>query len=228
MDRVLVVAPHADDETLGAGGTIARLAEGGHEIVVAVMTGHGDLKPHPLWPREVWDTIRAEARKAMDVLGVRDLLFREIPAACVADQPLWELNKVTADLMEEVQPTVLFVPFMNDLHSDHRAIFNSFSVAWRPCTDTGRRVREIYCYETVSETHWNAPSLEAGFLPNTWLDISRQMEKKANALACYESQMRPAPDARSLEAVRALATWRGSQIGVEAAEAFVLVRKLVR
>jgi LmbE family N-acetylglucosaminyl deacetylase len=227
MDRVLVVAPHADDETLGVGGTIARLAAEGHAVAVAVMTGHGDQAPHPLWPRELWDTIRDEARQAMKVLGVSQLLFREIPAVGVAEQPHWKLNKITSDLLEDVRPTLLFVPFLNDIHSDHRALFQSFSVAWRPCTEVGRGIREIFAYETASETHWATPYVEGGFLPNTWFDISAHLERKIGALSCYKTQIRPAPDARSLEAIRALAVWRGSQVGVAAAEAFVMVRKLV-
>ena len=56
----------------------------------------------------------------------------------------------------------------------------------------------MYCYEVQSETHWNAPYLEAGFLPNTWVDITAHLETKLRALACYESRLRPMPDARSL------------------------------
>ncbi len=221
--RILVVAPHADDETLGVGGTIARRAAEGHEVHVAVVTGHGDL-PHPIWPRAAWDEIRAEARRAMDILGVHALHFEEVPAALVADQPAWRLNKTIAALVEKIQPEILYVPFPFDLHKDHREIFHALSVAWRPATATGRRIRAVYCYEVQSETHWNAPYLEAGFTPNAWVDISSHLDTKLRALACYASQVRPAPDARSIEAIRALATWRGSQQGLHAAEAFVAVR----
>ena len=72
-----------------------------------------------------------------------------------------------------------------------------------------------------SETHWNAPYLEAGLLPNTWVDITAHLETKLRALACYESRLRPMPDARSLAVIRALAVWRGSQQSFAATEAFV-------
>jgi N-acetylglucosamine malate deacetylase 1 len=225
--RVLVVAPHADDETIGAGATIARLAAEGCEVTVAVMTGHGDDAPHPLWPRSVWDTVRGEAREAMEVLGVRELLFREIPAACVADHPVHKLNKEAFGVVEQVRPDVLFVPFVWDLHKDHREIFHAFSVAWRTSSAAGKGIREIYAYETLSETHWNTPYLEPAFAPNVHVDVSDFLEKKLEALARYKSQLQPAPATRSLEAVRAAATWRGAQVGVRAAEAFVLVRRLV-
>lgn len=223
--RILVVAPHADDETLGVGGTIARRAAEGHEVHVAVATGHG-REPHPLWPRSVWDRVRAEARRAVAVLGVHQLHFEEVPAAMVADQPIWHLNRTIGGLIEKIEPDVLYAPFPFDLHKDHREIFHALSVAWRTSNASGRKLRAIYCYEVQSETHWNAPYLEAGFLPNAWVDVSGYLDTKLRALSCYESQLRPAPDARSLEAVRALALWRGSQQGMAAAEAFVAIRLL--
>jgi N-acetylglucosamine malate deacetylase 1 len=223
--RALVIAPHADDETLGVGGTIARLVSAGHHVSVAVMTGHGETMAHPLWPRSAWEGVRAEARKAMAVLGVEQLLLRELPAACVAQLPTWQVNREAQAVLEQTQPDLLFVPFLWDLHKDHREIFHAFSVAWRTSSAVGRKIRNIYAYETLSETHWNSP-LEPGFIPNTHLDISEFIETKLRALACYVSQVQPAPNTRSLEATRAQAVWRGAQIGVPAAEAFVLVRAL--
>lgn len=223
--RVLVIAPHADDETLGVGGTMARLAAAGADVHVGVVTGHG-ADPHPLWGPEVWDAVRGEAARAMDILGVRHLHFEEVPAALVADQPVYRLNNVVGELIDKVQPEILFVPFLFDLHKDHREIFHAASVAWRSSSATGRNISQVDRYEVQSETHLNAPYLEAGFTPNTWFDISLHLETKLRALSCYESQIRPAPDARSLEATRALAQWRGAQQNMAAAEAFVAVRLL--
>ena len=152
--------------------------------------------------------------------------FAEQPVNRVADQPVFRLNQAVAGLVDKVQPEVLYVPFLFDLHKDHREIFHAASVAWRTSSPTGRRIKAVYCYEVQSETHWNAPYLEAGFVPNCWVDITAQLDTKLRALACYESQIRPAPDARSIEAVRALAVWRGSQQGMAAAEAFVAIRML--
>ena len=223
--RVLVVAPHADDETLGAGGAIARYASEGHEVVVAVMTGPGEGE-HPVLPRSTWEIVRPEARRACAVLGVKELIFRELPAVLVPDEPRWRLNRETQAVIDQVRPEVLFVPFAFDLHGDHRDIFHSLSVAWRPTSEVGRGIREIYAYEVPSETHWNAAYLEPGFLPNVFIDISEHLGTKLEALACYESQLGDFPYARSLEAVEALARVRGAQVGMHAAEGFVLIRRL--
>lgn len=222
--NVLAIAPHADDETLGCGGTLARLAREGHDVTVAVLTGHGETEPHPLWARETWTTVRAEAERATERLGVARLWFREVPAARVAEQPPYELNRVCVEIAREVQPDVVYVPFLYDLHKDHREIFHAMSTVWRPSGPLGRSIRAVYAYETVSETHWNTAYLEPGFVPNVYVDISETLEAKLEALGCYVSQVRPFPDARSIESVRAQAVWRGCQVGMKAAEGFVLVR----
>ncbi len=107
MPTVLVIAPHADDETLGMGGTIARHVDDGDRVTVAVLTGHGEEEAHPLWPRELWRRVRGEAARAMEVLGVEQLLFEEVPAAQVAEQPPWRLNALTGSLVEKVRPEIL-------------------------------------------------------------------------------------------------------------------------
>ncbi len=226
MSRILVVAPHADDETLGMGGTIARLVVEGYEVTVAVMTGHGK-DPHPLWDRLSWDVVRSEARNAMNVLGVKELLFSEIPAALVSHTSPIEVNQEAVKIIETVKPDVVYLPFAWDLHKDHRDLAYAFQVACRPHWELGRNVKRIYMYETVSETHWNFPSnIEPGFIPNCWTDISEFLPKKLEALSAYKSQIRPFPDARSLEAIESLAQWRGSQMGMHATEGFILVRAL--
>lgn len=224
--RILCIAPHADDETIGVGGTLAKHAAAGDEVVVAVLTGHGKDGPHPLWGPEVFERVRDEAKWAMEILGVSTLHFEDIPAVEVSAQPLWKLNGVVGKVVERFSPEVLYVPFPFDLHKDHRELFHAASVAWRPVSEVGRGIREVHCYEVPSETHWNIPYAEAGFLPQTFVDISEQWAVKAHALACYKSQLQPPPGPRSLEAMEALATWRGSLIGVHKAEALVTVRQL--
>jgi LmbE family N-acetylglucosaminyl deacetylase len=226
MARILVIAPHADDEVLGVGGTIARRCSQGDEVIVAVMTGHGE-EPHPLWSRELWSQVRSEAAEAHAILGVSRTIYRELPAVLLPDQPVHEVNKVVAELFDEVRPEILYIPFLYDLHFDHRCLVYACNVAWRPSSPTGMAIREIYMYETLSETHLNIQQQEGGFLPNVYVDISGDfLEIKKRALSCFSSQTRAFPDARSIEGVEALAKWRGCTIGMHAAEAFCLVRKI--
>lgn len=222
---VLVLAPHPDDETLGCGGTIARLADEGHNVVVGLVTGPGEGE-HPLYGPEGFQVIRAELAAACKVLGVARIEAVNLPTVLVPDLPRHVLNKAVFELIEEVKPELMFVPFPFDLHGDHREVFHAASVAWRPYLPLGRLIREVHCYEVPSETHLNIPYVEPGFTPNLFYDVSAHIDRKIEAFSCFASQVQEPPMPRSLDALRALATYRGSQIGVSAAEAFVTVRVL--
>lgn len=222
--KILVLAPHADDETLGMGASMAKWVRNGDSVTIAVLTGPGS-EPHPLYPPATWDVVRAEAHRAFGVLGVKDVRFDNLPAVLVGDMPAWEVNKAVGDMIERVGPDELYVPFPFDMHRDHRELFHAASVAWRVSSPTGRSIRRVAAYEVMSETHWNAPYLEAGFLPHMFVDVTDTLSVKLDALHCFESQMRPAPHTRSIEACEALARFRGAQAGVAAAEAFVIIRE---
>lgn len=224
---VLVLAPHADDEVLGMGGTIARFIQDGRRVVVAILTGHGD-EPHPLWPRERWDLVRAECRKASEILGVKEVLFRELPAACLDAVPAWQTNRAVEQLIAEVGPSEIYVPFPFDLHKDHGAITYGVGVAARPYLDGAKNVERILAYETLSETHLAFPYMAPPFQPNVFVDITSTLEAKVEAFKAYESQIQPDHLPRSPAAIRALATLRGTHIGCSAAEAFVLLGEYKR
>jgi LmbE family N-acetylglucosaminyl deacetylase len=219
--RTLVVAPHPDDEILGAGGTIARLANAGQDVVVAVVTTG---QPPDYSPEHV-DRVRSEAEEAHKLLGVRETLWLGLPAARLAETPRNQLNAAVRKAVIDIVPRTILVPFIGDIHIDHQLVFEAAMVASRP------HQREfpttILAYETLSETNWNAPLLTPAFTPNVFVDISDTLETKLRAMKLFGSQVREAPHERSLEALRALATLRGATVHRDAAEAFVLVRDLI-
>lgn len=217
--RLVVIAPHPDDETLGAGGTIARMAAEGTEVSVLIVSGHLP----PLYPQSVFDTTRQEADAAMALLGVATTEFLEIPATKVHERPVAEVNGAISGFVREREPEMVLIPFP-DRHIDHRVIFDASVVACRPVHPGAPRV--VLAYETLSETHWNVPGIEPAFVPEAFVDISAFIEAKERALRCYASQIDSAPS-RSVEACRALARFRGSQNGYEHAEAFKVVRIVV-
>lgn len=226
--RILVIAPHADDETLGMGGSIARFVAEGHEVHVALLTGAGEDGEHAFIAREKFTEVRAEFEAALAVLGVKHRHLRNLPAVEVEGMPIHEVNTVARDLVAATRPDRLYLPFAFDLHLDHRRLFYSFIVQGRAYLPLGMGVREIYCYETASETHLAPAYLEPAFSPNVYVDITPHLAKKLAALDCYKSQIQSAPLPRSLQAIEAQARLRGSQIGVSAAEAFVLIRMIER
>lgn len=219
MKRLLVVAPHPDDETLGAGGTIIKLANEGYEVAVLTVSGHLP----PLYDRSDYEVTLAEAKNAFSILGVSKSWFLEIPATMIGDQPVGVLNRKIVQVINDFEPEIVLCPFP-DRHIDHRIVFESVMVSCRP-VGSGRCVKMLASYETLSETHWNAPNIEANFTPNWVVDITDQIEKKISALKCYESQIPHFPGARSLEATKSLAMFRGTQAGFSYGEAFQIIRK---
>jgi LmbE family N-acetylglucosaminyl deacetylase len=221
--RVLVVAPHPDDETLGVGGTIHRLVLQGADVCVAVMTGEGK-GVHPLFPPESFRMVQQEFREAMKTLGVTQTRFTNLPTTLLTETPVHEINRAAALIVQDVQPDLIFLPFEHDLHRDHGIINYAFAVALRPHLPGRRGDHLVLNYETLSETHLQSPYSKASFEPQFWIDITSSIDVKLAALACFDSQVSPAPALRSLETVRSLASLRGAQIGVSAAEAFVVSR----
>jgi LmbE family N-acetylglucosaminyl deacetylase len=219
MKRILVVAPHPDDEALGAGGTIAKFSGRNDEVCVLVVSGHLP----PVYRREDYETTVREAQKAFGVLGVKRSWFLEIPATMVDREPTHARNNRIVDIVREVEPHIVLCPFP-DRHVDHRTVFESVMVATRPI-GSACSIEIVAAYETPSETHWNAPHIEANFVPNWVVDITGHVERKLEAVKCYASQVTDA-GARSLEAVGALARFRGTQAGFAFGEAFQIVRMI--
>lgn len=218
---VLVLAPHPDDDVLGAGGAIARMSDEGREVFVAVVT----VGRPPDYPPSYVARVREEARAAHADLGVRETFWLDQPAAGLSDIAHTTLNGVIGEIVRQVRPSLLLVPFLGDIHRDHREVFESALVAARP--HQAEYPRAVWAYETLSETNWNAPYLTPAFHPNLYVDIGDMLERKCGAMARFASQLRSAPHERSLASVRALATLRGSAVHLPAAEAFVIIRQVV-
>lgn len=219
--RMLVIAPHPDDEVLGTGGTITRFAEVGGEVWIVTVAAHMP----PLFTDEVHRETIKEARSAHGLMGVKHSVFLDHPAVFLGDVPVHELNGEILTVVADVQPNIFLMPYY-DRHVDHRHVFDACAVAARP-VGPGRDIQLVAAYETLSETHWNAPHLEPNFVPNWCVDITPHIETKIAAMQCYSSQVHAYPMPRSIEALRALALFRGSQAGVGYAEGFHIIRMAV-
>ncbi|MBX9860476.1 MAG: PIG-L family deacetylase [Sphingomonas sp.] len=217
--HLTVIAPHPDDETLGAGGTIARFAAEGVEVSVLIVSGHLP----PLYKPEAFETTRREAGEALNILGVHRVEFMEVPATYVHQRPIAEINGAINKFVRATNPEWVLLPFP-DRHIDHRTIFDASVVACRPVHAAAPSV--VLAYETLSETHWNVGGIEPAFIPDFYVDISQYLDRKQAALNAYASQVHEAPS-RSIEACTALAKFRGSQNGCDHAEAFKVVRIVV-
>jgi N-acetylglucosamine malate deacetylase 1 len=215
---MLVIAPHPDDEILGAGGTMARFSREGGEVYVLTVAAHMP----PLYPKSAHETTVAEATEAHAVIGVKESIFLDQPAVLMGDIPVPEFNQKIYAAVDSLRPDMLLIPYY-DRHVDHRQIFDAAMVVSRP-VGIGRQLQVVAAYETLSETHWNAPHLEPNFTPNWVVDISSTIDTKLEAMSCYRSQLHPFPQPRSLEALKALSLFRGSQAGFGYGEGFHIIR----
>jgi len=214
---ILVIAPHALDEALGCGGIMARHADEGDTVHVLVLFGDGTGRDAAR---------RINAGKAAQILGSNPPRFAGLPENRSDRVPLVELVGVIERTAAELKPELVYVSHGGNLNIDHQTSFRAAATALRPVP--GSSVRAIYAYEIPSSTDWAPEGIGAPFVPNHYVEIGAQLARKMRALEAYGEEMRPAPHARSIEMVRALATVRGSTAGVSAAEALLLLREIAR
>ncbi len=216
--RILVIAPHMDDEVLGMGGTIARHVEQGDEVCVCFVAhrvyGHSFDEG-----RNRQEILCAEKAKA--VLGYKDARFLNLPDERL-DACLQDIIIPLEQYFGEIQPEVVYVNHRGDNNQDHQAVFKAAMVVVRPASN--HRLRSVLCYETPSSTDQSPPVPEMVFLPNCHINIARYLARKLEALECYSTELRQFPHPRSVEGLKTLAKKRGIEGGFEAAEAFVILR----
>ncbi len=217
--KILVIAPHPDDEVLGVGASMAKYAEEGNQVFVCIVT----RAKQPLFTEAFAVKAREETIKAHRQLGVSEAFFLDFPAVMLENVPRYEMNDKICDIIQRTKPDIVYIPHFGDMQKDHQLVAEAAMVALRPKYE--HRVGEVYAYETLSETEWNTPHSTNTFIPNTYVDVTGYLEKKLEAMSCYGTQLAQFPNPRSLEAIIALAKLRGSTIQVEAAEAFSLIRK---
>lgn len=215
--NILVFAPHNDDEVLGVGGTIAKhVANGDNVYVCEVTVGRNEERAK---------AIKEEALKAHQILGVKETYFLDFPVVGLTHLQPMELNKKISEIVKKIQPEIAYIPHKGDMHQDHGHVAESAMVALRPVDSP--QVQAIYVYETLSETEWSIPSVDNAFIPNVYVDITTMINKKLEAMQCYQSQLYEFPHPRSLKAIKSLAEVRGSTVCVESAESFMLVRSKI-
>jgi LmbE family N-acetylglucosaminyl deacetylase len=224
--RVLVVAAHPDDEVLGCGATLARLAREGDEVHIAIM-GEGVTSRHVERAQaapEQLARLHEQARAAATEIGAKEVIFYKLPDNRLDTVPMLELVKLVEGLVENLGPEIIYTHHPGDLNIDHGLVHRAVLTATRPMA--GQPVREIYAFEVPSSTEWAFQRLEPTFRPNVFVEVTSTLENKITAMSCYEAEYRKFPHPRSAEALRAIAARWGSVAGCQAAEAFELIRSV--
>lgn len=222
---VLVLAAHPDDEVLGCGGTLAKLVNEGTQVHVAfVADGVYSRKGDRAIQQAELTARRNAAQRACGSLGVQSVSFGDLPDNRMDTVALLEVTQVIEQLIQEHRPDTIFTHHAGDVNVDHRRLHEAVVTACRP--QSGHPVKTLLCFEVASSTEWQLPGSAPVFSPNWFVDISATFARKMSALEAYSAELRAWPHPRSLQGVTHLAHWRGATVGVDAAEAFVLGRRL--
>ena len=217
--RVLVVSPHPDDETLGAGGTILRFMREGNEVFwlnVTAMLDENKFSKECIVNREV------QLRNIEKFYGFADTYHLKFPSTELEMVDSSKAIEIIGNIINEVKPQVMILPDYNDAHSDHARVFD-----WcYACSKAFRFpfINKILTMEIVSETDYGRP--DHPFVPNYFIDITEYIDQKIQALKIYDTELGLPPFPRSEENVRALARVRGASAGVNYAEAFRLIKNI--
>mgnify|MGYP006409935097 FL=1 len=219
--QILVVVAHPDDEVLGCAGTIARHVSDGDKVYVVFMSD-GVTSRTGVESNEV-EVRKQAAKDASNILGmVQSPRFLGFPDNRMDTVALLDIVQTLEQVINEIEPEVVYTHHLGDLNIDHKITHQAVMTACRP--QPGFCVREIYSFEVLSSTEW---STNNPFIPNYFVDISDILELKISAIKAYNSELRLFPHARSIESIEALVKYRGASVGVHAAEAFRLERKIV-
>jgi N-acetylglucosamine malate deacetylase 1 len=217
MNKVLVIAPHPDDETLGCGGTLFRHKHNNDQLFWLIVT---NISEDNGWRRDVVIKREKEINSVSKKYGFVKKYNLEFPTTSLNTNSTVKLIDKISDIYREIQPNIIYMPFINDVHTDHQIIAQSLqsTIKWFRYPF----IKRVLMYETPSETEFNFVQGRI-FKPNAFVDISKYLDIKVEIMKVYESEIGKHPFPRSEKNIRALATFRGSQSGFNAAEAFELV-----
>jgi len=230
-ERLLVIAPHCDDETFGCAGTIIKAKDMGCQVYVMVVSV-GDIRQYHKAQKLIKaDERTKEFRKAMQFLKVDDyaILFQDTQKHMRLDaiprRTLVDLIENDSKLsIEKLKPTIIAIPAIS-YNQDHEAVFKAAFTACRPHIPTAKPFQKIVLAYDSPTLSWDI--YNRGFHPNFYVDISNYIDKKMQAISLYKSQLRLYIHQHSKETIMSLAILRGREVAVEAAEAYMCYRFVI-
>ena len=213
----LVVVAHPDDEVLGAGGTIYKLIQAGHQVAVATLVSKVQARAN------ISDTLLDDEKRAMEILGVTQTYHADFPNIKMNTVPHLEIVQFVEHCIQDFKAEAIITHHPAETNNDH--VMTSYAV--QAAARTFQRkpnvvaLKELSYMEVLSSTEWSLDSSARRFTPNCAMEIGQEgLNRKMEALSVYKGVMRDYPHPRSDEALRGLAAYRGAQFGCMYAEAF--------
>jgi LmbE family N-acetylglucosaminyl deacetylase len=222
MNKVLVVAVHPDDETLGCGGTLLKHKDNGDQIFWLIVTSVSEEQG---FDKKVVERRDREIEEVKAQYRFDEVYSLNYPTMHLDEIPLFDLITSIGQVVDKVKPNIIYLPFKNDIHSDHRIAFQ----AAYSCTKPFRYpfIKRIMMMETLSETEFVPAIKEDYFVPNSFVDISGFIDRKIEIMNIYGSEIGKHPFPRSKKNIEALANFRGAMSGCSYAESFTLLKEIV-
>ena len=220
-NNILVVASHPDDEVIGCGGTIAKHVEKKDNVHLLFMSD--GVTSRKSCSEDEFKLRKNAAINAKSILGASSIDFLDFPDNKMDTVPFLNVVQKLELVLNKIKPSIIYTHHHGDLNIDHQITQKSVMTACRPMP--GSIVKEIYGFEIMSSTEWSTPQ-QSVFIPNYFVDISKQLSTKIKALQAYKEEMRPMPHSRSIDHIEILARHRGNCVGIDAAEAFEVYRMI--
>lgn len=217
-NKILVVAVHPDDETLGCGGTLLKHKASGDKIHWLICTTLN--KNH-----DYYQNREKEINKVSKIFNFDSVHNLQFETTKMDQYNMNEIIEKISKVINKVKPNIIYLPFKEDVHTDHKKVFEaSYS-----CTKSFRYpfIKKIYMMETLSETEFAPSTKKDSFIPNTFIDVSKYMDKKIKIMKVYKSEIDKFPFPRSIRSIKALASLRGSTSGCNFAESFMLLKEIL-
>ena len=215
--RIVVVAPHADDEVIGCGGMILKEIDEGSSISWVLMTG---VSADTGYSSEFTEQRANQIQSIKDFFGIQQFFNLGYKMTSLEMLDKADVIEKLANIIKKLQPTDLFVPYPGDAHSDHNFTFKCTKAFIKP-----------FRYEYLKEYIAMKPFLKQIrishltliILPNSFVNISQYIDRKIKAALIYETEFKAHPFPRSVENIRALALHRGASSNYNYAEAFMML-----
>ena len=222
---ILVIAAHPDDEVLGCGASIAKWAAAGdtvHIIIMAEGATSRRQERNSKASNEELVLLEKAAQSAGSILGAASVKLLNFPDNRMDSLDRLDIIKAIEFEIENLKPDTVLTHHCGDVNIDHRITHEAVITACRP--QPGHLVKLLLAFEVVSSTEWQPASSNTPFQPNWFEDVTDAFDHKINALQAYNLEMREWPHPRSIKNIENLAKYRGSSVGCEFAESFMLLR----
>ena len=220
INRIIVVSPHPDDETLGCGGSLLRHLAEGDQIHWLIMS---TINQDSGFSKERIEVRSKEITQVANSFNFSSLKQADFTTTQLDKYPKSLLINTVSEVFHRIKPNIVYLPYRSDVHSDHTAVFDAVAA----CTKSFRYpyIKKVRAYETLSETEFSINPGDRGFKPNLWIDVSKYLDQKIEIMKIYSGELQEHPFPRSEKAIRALASFRGIVSGDEYAESFMILKE---